>query len=612
MSNINENLKKIESAVYGKDVRKAIHDSIHDCYEDGKAGTTDLIAREKIENLENVKADKTEVAVERERINNLSKMKEGSTTGDAELQDIRIGADGKEYPNAGEAVREQLNELKEDIENLNFTFDERINNYTSGKILSKEGEVIDGPSNYVVSEFIDRQLFTCIYIKYIYYGDVSFAPQICYYDENKVCISTYSVPHNGENENILIQIPKGTFYFRFSVERKKWNISLKLLKSDTDSTGNLLYETYKVFNKNVLKNKQKYIAGAGVIYDNIDTEEYCISDFINCSTFRKMIIKECYLGAGNLLVAFYDKNKEFVGGIESNGGKQVDVSIELPNEAYYMLLSSHIVNADYKLYITELGVSSNLYDLASILTNKKVVFLGDSITAGQGSSTYVDWTEHKNGIDYVYRGNAPGYPNAGDDYEVGEQLLTSGTWYWYESLSAHGWAQKLKEYLISKFNCDVHNKACAGINSTELRNNFNSWAHNSDIVFIMIGTNDRGNNSKEVFYQNLEFIIKSLLAQSKIPVLLTSIPATLRNEELEVQKYHMEDVAIIINKLANKYNLTHYSFFNDIQKYCYEKGITFESLLSDDLHPNDDGYSIMFRMICYGLGIPLKIEDATW
>lgn len=122
MSNINENLKKIESAVWGKDVRKAIHDSIHDCYEDGKAGTTDLIAREKIENLENIKADKTEVAVERGRINNLSKMKEGSTTGDAELQDIRIGADGKEYPNAGEAVRGQLSELKGDLDDIQETF----------------------------------------------------------------------------------------------------------------------------------------------------------------------------------------------------------------------------------------------------------------------------------------------------------------------------------------------------------------------------------------------------------------------------------------------------------------------------------------------------------
>lgn len=51
MSNIQENLKKILAAVYGKDVRQAIHDSIHDCYEDGKAGAIDLIARQNIEAL---------------------------------------------------------------------------------------------------------------------------------------------------------------------------------------------------------------------------------------------------------------------------------------------------------------------------------------------------------------------------------------------------------------------------------------------------------------------------------------------------------------------------------------------------------------------------------
>ena len=54
------------------------------------------------------KADKSELAVERARIDSLSKLSEGSTTGDAELIDIRIGADGVTYPNAGEAVRTQI------------------------------------------------------------------------------------------------------------------------------------------------------------------------------------------------------------------------------------------------------------------------------------------------------------------------------------------------------------------------------------------------------------------------------------------------------------------------------------------------------------------------
>ena len=64
------------------------------------------------------KADKSELAVERARIDSLSKLSEGSTTGDAELIDIRIGADGVTYGNAGTAVRTQISDLKGDIVNL--------------------------------------------------------------------------------------------------------------------------------------------------------------------------------------------------------------------------------------------------------------------------------------------------------------------------------------------------------------------------------------------------------------------------------------------------------------------------------------------------------------
>lgn len=63
-------------------------------------------------------AQNSKITTLESRMDTFTSLKEGSTTGDAELQDIRVGVDGTKYTSAGEAVREQVGKLKEDLDNL--------------------------------------------------------------------------------------------------------------------------------------------------------------------------------------------------------------------------------------------------------------------------------------------------------------------------------------------------------------------------------------------------------------------------------------------------------------------------------------------------------------
>ena len=98
-----------------------------------------------------------------------------------------------------------------------------------------------------------------------------------------------------------------------------------------------------------------------------------------------------------------------------------------------------------------------------------------------------------------------------------------------------------------------------------------------------------------------------MFLETKIPVILmANIPASEKNEQDGADYWrilHMCDINDTYKKLAKESGATVVSLYDAFSEYCKENKIAVDSLLCDGLHPNDEGYKVMYNLIIRAFGV---------
>ena len=390
------------------------------------------------------------------RLNNLlGKVVTGTSTMDAELIDLRVGVDGKEYTNAGESVRTQLSNIINTIKPITEEF-----NWTDGVFVYSAKEV--SHESYSATDFIRVVPGLSLFIK----TEIKDQAAICFYNQNRdhkqnILNSNNNVPFIYEGT-----VPEGCYYMRVSCKKTyKDNAFIGYnLKEEVDK---LVYNEYfkslrQVEGYEELSWTDGYYLGTnGQPTEYTQGNGYSYCDFVKVPAFSKVYVRTSMKTSARII--FYDKDKNVVGDLtNSKGIEPFETSFSVPENCAYIRMSCNTTAKDIA-YI-RVGVTEALWNYLNAQTTENpiatvrensggytgifdsICVIGDSLASGELEYLEDGVTKYLDCYDYSW-GNYMAKAMGVTVHTLSEGGLNAKTWLTKYSTKLNEY--KSKAYIVA-------------------------------------------------------------------------------------------------------------------------------------------------------------------